>query len=196
MDTLLSNIYYATRFVKLDRKSYYLPHTRIRGYMICVDILQYTNNKVPTEKDANRKCREAKEPTKLLEKWVDTVKLLQRPASAPVDSFLLDSDDPIFDSSTLDWGAELEKAKKSAAWEECKCGHHNYQHALGLGMQKKSTNWVNDGSFVLPDYYHNNVKGFSERILDTLEVAHLRNLARGFDDRYYKYIPFSVLKVK
>lgn len=33
----MSQIGYAARYVRIDTKNYYLPQTRVRGYMFCMD---------------------------------------------------------------------------------------------------------------------------------------------------------------
>lgn len=190
MDTCMSEIHYATRYLRLDTKNYYLPHTRVRGYMICVDMLPFMDGEYPTEKDANQKFVAPDELNRLLDEYEEMVKRLERPASVPVDAFLFDSEDPLFGNSGQVWGAEMEKPRKSTTWERCKSGHHNYRHDLALGSQRPLTNWVNDGSSTLMDYFRKGAKGYTKRELDSLDVSHLRNLARGIDDRYYKYVTF------
>lgn len=133
MDTRMSEIHYATRFLRLDTKNYYIPHTGVRGYMICVDMLPFMDGECPTKKDANQKFVVPDELNRRLDECVEMVKKLERPASAPVDVFLLDSDDPLFCNSGQEWGAEIEKPRKSTTWERCKSGHHNYCHVLAFG---------------------------------------------------------------
>ncbi|RDL37552.1 uncharacterized protein BP5553_04985 [Venustampulla echinocandica] len=174
MNTELEEIGYESRSLKLDTKEYGIPHTRLRGYLIAVDT----------------KCDRAKkiDIADRLDKWVERIAALKRPASSPAEQWLRRSDDPLLAASGGAWLSETQKATKAPKWEACKCNHHSYRHFLALGMKRTLTNWVDDGHFELPDYYNRNLKGYVERVLDTLEVAHLRNLTRGFDDRYYARI--------
>ncbi|KAI4173965.1 MAG: hypothetical protein LQ346_008313 [Caloplaca aetnensis] len=64
---------YSTCVVKVDTKEYYLPQTRKRCYMVCID----------------RKTIGTVEAEKLARQWAVMLKQLQRNASSPMDDFLL-----------------------------------------------------------------------------------------------------------
>ena len=143
--------------------------------------------------EVTHRYREPQELSKLLDQWADMVVKLQRRASVPVEWMLLDSDDPLFDSSSMKWSDDVARDKKSTPWEACKIGYCNYRHELALGQERKHVKWVNEACFVLPDWFHRNMIGYTESILDTFNVAHLRSLIRGFDDRYYMYVLYLIL---
>jgi hypothetical protein len=124
----------------LDTKDYYLPHTRNRGYMICVDMEHFMDGKTYDMNQVTHLYREPRELTELLDQWKDIVGKLQRRASAPIEQFLLGSDDPLFDSSSMKWNDDGDKDKKGTSWESCKIGHRNYRHELALGQERKLTN--------------------------------------------------------
>jgi hypothetical protein len=155
-------------------------------------MLPFMDGECPTKKDAIHKFVTPDKLNRLLDEYVEMVKKLERPASAPVDVFLFDSDDPLFYNSGQEGGAEIEKPRKSTTWERCKSGHHNYRYALSLGSQRPLANWVNEGLYIPLDYFHKSTKGCTERVLDSMDVSHLRNLTRGFDDRYNKYVHLSI----
>lgn len=171
INTELAMIGYESKFLRLDTKEYGIPHTRLRGYLIAVD------TKCDMAKKINIDDR--------LNSWVGRVTGLKRPASSPVEHWLLRSDDPLLAGAARAWLSEPQTATKAYKWEACKCNHLSYRHILALGMKRTLTNWVDDGHFELPDYFNRNLRGYVERVLDTLEIAHLRNLTRGLDDRYY-----------
>ena len=63
---------YFARFMRVDTKRFYIPHTRTRVYLFA--------------------CK-ADDPS-LVESWKQLVKSLERPASATLEAFLFDADDP------------------------------------------------------------------------------------------------------
>jgi site-specific DNA-cytosine methylase len=156
---------YYTIFFKVDTKDYYLPQTRLRGYMVCVlkNVIQTTEWKT------------------LKEKCVKMVKDFERPASAPVEAFLFKSDDPAL--KVLH--EEARSDRKPVNWDKCTINHEEYRRDLGLGRNHMLTDWKTDGSSVLPDF-HVRMSNGTERVLDSLDIAHGRCLQRGFDDRYFK----------
>jgi len=168
IDWYMEQAGYLCKFMKMDTKDCYLPHTRVRGYMVCVK----KTGKVDTEL------------VQLLNTWETLVQNMKRPCSVPVEWFLLRSDDPRLDVRTEE--NESGSSRKPTSWDKCKTGHDEYRVALGLGTKKTLTDWLSGGSFLLPDFWRTRKLGLVERVLDTLEIAHLRNLSRGFDDRYYK----------
>lgn len=166
LDYHMGEVGYACRHLLLDTKSYYIPHTRKRGYMVCVDRSSLTDGM---------------DVELMLNQWANLVKKLRRPASVPVEAMLLKADDPkLFDSQ------EPEKDQAGVPWKRCEIGHRAYRRDLKLGDGRPLTEWSNDSSFRLPDFV-GKMSGLTPRVLDTLDIAHLRNVRRGFDDRYYRY---------
>ena len=187
---------YATRFIKLDTKKFYLPHTRLRGYMICINKAHaYTSfcdeaKTEPTEKDLDDFAHpETGGLNVLFDFWEKLVEYLGCDASVGVDAMLLAADDPRLFS--LRDGESEGKSRKAIPWEKCKVGHHEYRSAYGFGSKHAITDW-HDDIYKLPDYFHRNVKGLTQRVLDTIDIAHLRNLKRGFDDRFYRLVFSSI----
>lgn len=167
MDTEMQAIGYATKVVKLDTKDYYIPHTRQRCYMLCVDQENCPDNVFVVRQK--------------LEDWERLVLALSRKASCPTEQWIFRSDDPRLNRSTMD----VDTGRKPPQWERCKLGHNVYRASLGLGDRRPLTQWVADGSYTIPDYWKRGQSGLVERVLDTADVCHLRNLNRNVDDRYY-----------
>ncbi len=177
LDFLMGEVDYATKFVLLDTKDYYIPHTRQRGYMICVDKRLFSKKYFAALDSPIRLKRN-------LDKWETFVIGAKQPANVPASVMLLRSDDPLLDGPV--GGSMIVPNRKIPDWKKCRIGHDDYRVHLGLGTGRPLTSWVNGGSCVVPDFWKRPMKGFSERVLDTIDIAHLRNLTRGFDDRYYK----------
>ncbi|KAG9239648.1 hypothetical protein BJ875DRAFT_514839 [Amylocarpus encephaloides] len=171
----LHEIGYASIHMKLDTKDFYIPHTRQRGYIIAIDIDDLSEEK-------------AEEAWGLLEECATMVRALSRQASSPVEHWILTSDDPRLDGSITSWEQYDKKKRPEVQWEKCRVGYDAYRHDLALGMAHPITKWEVDCSFITPDFYQRNKTGWSNRVLDTIEVTHLRNLRRGFDDRFYHRI--------
>ena len=117
----------------------------------------------------------------LEKKCRDTIEALERTATVPLEALLFASDDPRLEVLSQ----ERKTDTKSAPWSTCKIGHSDYTGMNGLGDRHPITNWKSDGSKELPDW-HRPMPGMTERVADSIDVAHRRNLVRGFDDREYK----------
>lgn len=191
IDFLLGEIGYASLHMIVDSKDHGTPQTRQRGYLIAIhkkrypslsekEITQFDQAKIPEE------LRVQHQLAADLHQWANMfTKTFSQKASIPAAFMVLRSDDPARDSHTEDSGQETQ-VRKVTPWAKCKIGHENYRDDLDLGKGRKLTNWVGGGSYTTPDFYRRDTRGFVERTLDTLEIAHLRNLRRGFDDRYYR----------
>jgi site-specific DNA-cytosine methylase len=163
----LDQIGYQTIYLKLDTKEHYLPHTRQRGYMICVD----------------RASMPAKTDWEALEiACTAMVDDLRHTATVPVEAMLFTADDPRL-QVLFDHDKKCEN--KVVKWEKCKIGHLDYCAQHGLGDRHPITNWKPDGSKEMPDFYML-MPGMTERVADSLDISHKRNLTRGFDDRFLK----------
>lgn len=161
---------YDAHFLRLDTKSYYLPHTRQRGYMVCID-----RHKVGSSK-------------KMADKWVSLMQELRRPASSSIEAFLLDEDDPRVHRgrAELSKGAHGgDKGPRDVDWTKCQGRHQDYRADLLLGSKRPLTGWEDNGSCRMPDYAWGDwgVKQV-ERIWDTFEISFLRNVRRGYDSQY------------
>lgn len=188
MDVHVNKIAYASQNVILDTKDFYLPHTRCRGYMICIDMenayatLCPEPNPDPTDEEI-RTFGTSQSMTDMFTDWVVLVKKLGCKASVPVDSMLLSADDAhvvgMRDSE------REEKPRGTTPWEKCRVGHKNYRSEKRLGTQHVITDWV-DGSYRLPDHFKQGIRGLTQRVCDTIDIAHLRNVSRDFDDRFYR----------
>jgi site-specific DNA-cytosine methylase len=168
----LESIGYSCVFLKADTKDFYLPHTRQRGYMVCID---NTLPNISEKVDA------------LLYQCKNIFNKLKCPASVPVEAMLLRADDPRLRSGANESNGV---SRQKIEWAKCRAGHEDYRRQLGLGNKREMTHWRPDGAVRNPDYFIP-FSGQKERVSDIIEIAHLRNLVRGFDDRYYRYFLIS-----
>lgn len=161
---------YHCTWARFDTKDYYLPHTRQRGYMICID-----KNHLPNGR-------------KLMKDWQTVVAMTQRPSSSPIDTFTVDEDHPLMQRAREELARNLradDKKAKVVEWVKCLARHHDTRERLHLGIKRPYCGWVDGGSSLLPDWcWMDWGKVQVERIWDTLEISYLRNARRGFDMRY------------
>ena len=160
---------YSAECAKVDAKNYYIPHTRTRKYMICLDRRRFSSRKLA---DA------------AVKKWAEILKTLERKASVSVEAFLLSEDDPRLQSAK-DMIAKTGKPKQERDWAVCNGRYETYRTDQQLGILRPILDWTNDGaikasSYLWTDWTHLQV----ERIHDTLEVSYLRNAAQNFDPFY------------
>ncbi|KAI9883354.1 MAG: hypothetical protein M1823_004888 [Watsoniomyces obsoletus] len=161
---------YAAGFVKLDTKHYYIPHTRQRGYMLCIN------------RETTKKADE------LIDNWQKLMAKFQRPASSSIEAFMLDEDDPRVHRGRQEMARSAndeDRGPREVDWTKCQGRHQDYRADLFLGSKRPMTGWEDNGSCKMPDYAWADwgLKQV-ERIWDTLEISLLRNARRGFDSQY------------
>lgn len=170
IDSHFEDIGYCSRHIVLDTKSYYVPQTRQRGYLIAIHRESFDGTDEEIQKTLN--------------KWAEQVKKLKRPASVPAEYLLLKSDDPKLKFSQIE---DPDQKKKPTEWGKCNRGHEQYRLKLKLGPEHPITKWAAGGYKQLLDYFKP-FKGATERVLDTVDISHLRCIRRGFDDTAWKYV--------
>lgn len=182
-DVIMKKIGYAAEFLRVDTKDYYIPHTRVRGYMLCVDARSYH--------DPDGKHHVLKDPRTLasiLSTWVAKLRAFQRPASCPVEAFLLDEDDPRIIRGREEFaisGRGDNRRTKEIDWARCHGRHQDYRAGMFLGQKRPLMKWEDGGSCKAPDYmWQDWTRGQVERVWDTIDISWLRNLNRGFDHQY------------
>ncbi|KAF2495114.1 hypothetical protein BU16DRAFT_561418 [Lophium mytilinum] len=154
------NIGYESETVRADTKDYYLPQTRIRTYMVCLNIEKFGDG-----------VREA------VADWVDVVKSFQRRASSPFADFTLPVDDPRLQRLRLT-GVQEARDKKSKPWEKCRARHELARKNGKLGEKRPLTEWIEGGSCDPLDYTDRAMlRTRVARDLDFMDISHLRNAA-------------------
>ncbi|KAG4436407.1 hypothetical protein IFR05_008100 [Cadophora sp. M221] len=168
---------YEAVFIKLDTKDHYLPHTRQRGYMVC--ILRAAFNGSPAKL------------AKAAEGFLNLVNELKRPASVPMEAMMLPFDSPLLEVTARDDGGNK---RAVMPWEKCKLGHQDYVLKHNLGTSHPITLWDANGFKVLPDYFKPTA-GFTDRVLDSIDISHLRNIIlKLIDDRRFLELSQNVYR--
>lgn len=122
---------YSATFARFDTKHYYVPHTRTRGYLFDV-----------------RKVHDKTRP----KQWLEMVKGLQRPASAPYDAWLLQSDDPRIQQGREKLVREGNSTARQRVveWSKCETRHERARHEGALGPLHPLTNWSSGEQYIRP----------------------------------------------
>ncbi|KXN85521.1 hypothetical protein AN958_11224 [Leucoagaricus sp. SymC.cos] len=159
---------YTVETIVLDTKCYYIPQTRNRTYLIAIDRIK---SNYPAA-------------------WAALVKKLARPASSPMDDFLLPSDDPHIHQARKRLVQECRASNRGAGadWSRCEARHQHARLDEGLGQKRPLTSWDEGGFCKLPDFAWNDWGvGQTERVLDLMEISLLRSSMRGIDPNYKTY---------
>lgn len=166
---LSGEVPYAAGWVRADAKNYYIPQTRIRRYMICIDPLRFASSD---------------EADQAVLDWKFYMIQLQQRASASVEAFLLAEDDPRLQYAK-DEMSKTGKMRRETDWELCIGRHEDYRTKEELGTSRPILNWTNNGcakasSYLWTDWSLSQV----ERIWDTFDISYLRNATKGMDSFY------------
>lgn len=103
------NLDYTTRVVGVDTKGFYIPHTRKRRYMLCLNTDIYGPGADSTQ-----------------DQWVENMARFQYRASAPVTRFLLPADDSrILTLAAWDDQKEMKAFRQDEKWEAARELHRD-----------------------------------------------------------------------
>ncbi|KAL2829835.1 hypothetical protein BJY01DRAFT_261159 [Aspergillus pseudoustus] len=165
--------YFAIR-ADVDTKAYYLPQTRERVYMFCVDKRLMDENEL-SEAD--------------MRAWTDVLGKFKRPASSPAGMFLMDVDDRRLEQIERDMAMKITSSASSSratvSWAKYQVRHQNYRLSQGLGHRRPVSKSQDDGTCRMPDFaWQTWVKSLPERVWDTIDVNYLRKLVEGCDMNY------------
>lgn len=154
---------YEVSWVAVDTKDYYLPQTRERGYMVCVD-----------KKHLRSSTR------RVTQKWGEAMFALERRASSSVSNFLLPDDDPRIQQGRA-VGSKGFDDLREYDWTNCQARHSRMRQQLRLGFKRPLTSWEAGVVCKIPDYadasyIHKQV----ERVWDTLDCSLLRKALPAF----------------
>ncbi|GAA5977088.1 hypothetical protein JCM11641_001296 [Rhodosporidiobolus odoratus] len=207
--------YSAFAVKNLDTKKYYIPHTRQRGYLVAFPKKDRTKvegknpkpRKVEDVETAKKKAKKSKKTTKaafwapdhhwtgksterLAHEWAARVEKAARPASAPTEAFLLNSDDPRIHRARQELShvkLKQDGTKRSPAdWIKCEQRHAFARHDERLGKQKPLTDWQDAGGKpTMPDgAWQDWAEAQTERVLDLMDISFLRQAKMGVDITY------------
>ncbi|GAA5896190.1 hypothetical protein JCM6882_008514 [Rhodosporidiobolus microsporus] len=184
--TAFDDIGYSAKVVFLDTKKYYVPHTRMRGYLVAFPRRDGEGNgffKPRSDKSSTSAARMA-------EDWVDRVQEAARPASAPTEAFLLNTDDPRIHRARQELSQVKVKAdgsrRAAVDWIKCEQRHALARHEEQLGDARPLTDWQDTGGKpTLPDgAWQDWGEAQTERVLDLMDISYLRQAIDGVDITY------------
>ncbi|KAL9602375.1 MAG: hypothetical protein Q9179_002557 [Wetmoreana sp. 5 TL-2023] len=164
---------YSAWGVKVDTKNFYLPQTRQRGYMVCID------RSVIGKQAADHMTLE----------WANVFgNVLPRPASSPLDEFLLPDDHPSVRRCRELGGLNHhgDKIKMTVSqWDACEDRYAEYRIKMGLGDLRPLLHWRECGPCAPPEYWWQQWSRIqTDRLKEHWEQSHLRKAARGYDSLY------------
>ena len=153
---------YHAQFMRVDTKRFYIPHTRTRVYLFA--------------------CKADDET--LVEQWKSLVKSLERPASATLEAFLFDSDDPrVHEGRRMLARPGEDSTRANTDWGRCESRHQRARLEEGLGQRRPFTHW--DGGCTLPDFAWNDWgKSQTDRVLDLMDIDYLRLAMNNIDSMH------------
>lgn len=157
----------------VDSKHYYVPQTRIRGYMVCVD------NERRLE-DAGKESFGAD--------WDNLVKSMKRQASSPAGMFLLNEDDHRLEQTSKDSGRA--DSNREVDWSRYQERHKRYRIDMELGDRRPISRSLPGGTVSMPPdfYWPPFFKAQVERVWETLDLKFLVNLLKGADMNFKEYV--------
>ncbi|ODM20657.1 hypothetical protein SI65_03710 [Aspergillus cristatus] len=169
-----NEIGYFAVHMTVDTKAYYLPQTRERGYMFCID----------------RSLLEEREISETdMEQWLALFTGFKRPASSPAGMFLMDSDDRRLEQIEKDMAAYItsSSAKTTVNWARYQIRHQGYRLEQNLGHRRPISRSQEDGTCQMPDFaWQTYVRSLPERVWDTIDANFLRKLGENGYDMNYK----------
>ncbi len=92
----------------------------------------------------DRKTIGVVEAEKLARQWAVRFKALQRPASSPMDDFLLSTDDPRVRAARNAGGMDKfgdRKRRTESTWVKCKLRYAAYREVIACGSGRPLTRW-------------------------------------------------------
>jgi site-specific DNA-cytosine methylase len=184
---------YSAEHIKVDTKQYYIPHTRMRKYLLAVD----------------------KRGSSIPAMWKAlVVNKLKRPASSTLDAFLLPSDDSRIHQARQLLVQDPSGASDSRAgrtdWTRCESRHARARLEEGLGQKRPLTSWeegrhpssfqgftladvVTGGTCRLPDFAWQDwgVRQV-ERVWDLMDISLIRSAKIGVDSSYKTFVTHPI----
>lgn len=161
---------YLALHVKADTKDFYIPQTRVRGYMFCID--------------KDRMASQTELKVDVVDLWQSTFDSFKRPASSPAGMFLLAADDQRLEQIETDMTIRILSGtyRVPSAWEEYAKRHTIYRRNRELGLARPISRSGANFNCQLPDFaWHTWARSQPERVWDTLDINFLRRLQEGHD---------------
>ncbi|KAI9062495.1 hypothetical protein FKP32DRAFT_1593141 [Trametes sanguinea] len=157
---------YSAEHLRVDTKTFYIPHTRTRVYLLAVD----------------------QKRSSLPDAWLSLLQKLKRPASSTLDAFLLPTDDPRIHQARQKLASEAHTVGTTRGrtdWGRCESRHQRARLEEQLGTKRPLTSWEEGGFCKLPDFAWNDWGiGQVERVWDLMDISLLRSAKKGVDPSF------------
>ncbi|KAI1112170.1 hypothetical protein F5Y14DRAFT_463767 [Nemania sp. NC0429] len=166
-DFFLNGAGYAATYTLMDTKDYYIPQTRLRGYVVAVDRHVFGAS-----------------ADQIIAEWGPEVNSLRRSASTPMQDWLLSSHDPLAMRARQDDSEKVAasglNSGRSSQWSRSKLRHDRVRRQCKLGPGRPLTAWGLGGIDQPYDRMDKLVlKGQNDRALDCVDMYYLRCLHAG-----------------
>jgi site-specific DNA-cytosine methylase len=164
-----NEINYVAVHNSVDTKAYYLPQTRERGYMLCIDRSLLDKHGLSEQSVMD---------------WPKIFDNFKRPASSPAGMFLLDADDPRLEQIEKDMSIRVTSTTVRATidWTKYQARHQNYRSTQELGFERPISKSQDSGACQMLDFaWQTWFRYLPERVWDTIDVNFLRKLVEGYD---------------
>ncbi|GAA5990551.1 hypothetical protein JCM10908_003126 [Rhodotorula pacifica] len=175
---------YGARWVGLDTKKYYIPHTRTRGYLVA---FLKEGTKDPKKSFFEKKDAKNLTAVEMADEWKERVKNAERIASAPTEAFLLGSDDPRVHRARQELAYQKVNAdgntRAPTDWGRCEVRHAIQRQKEKLGEARPLTKWSDTGAPPkMPDgAWQDWAETQTERVHDLMDISYLRQAKLGVD---------------
>ncbi|KAJ5888651.1 C-5 cytosine methyltransferase, partial [Penicillium taxi] len=173
-------ISYVSSWVRVDSKQFYIPHTRVRGYMVCVD-------QERLERTGDSGAIDASDRFKT--KFQELVLQFHRPASSPASSFMLDEHSTEYEELVRTTMARSGASPNSSdvLWTAYQKRHVEYREANELGNERPiSRSRPGCLSSQFPDWFNIWAAGQPERVRETIDLKWLYSRKHVYVDIFYK----------
>lgn len=170
---------YLATHVAADTKDFYIPQTRVRGYMFCIDETALAGSGLAGSGSA------------IMDHWRNTFTSFKRRASSPAGMFLLDIDDRRLEQIEADMAFRINATnpRVAADWTRYQNRHRGYREDNKLGDKRPVSKSGDNATCQMPDFaWHVWARASVERIWDTLDINFLRKLQAGYDMNYKEYV--------
>ncbi|KAJ5676207.1 hypothetical protein N7462_009104 [Penicillium macrosclerotiorum] len=166
---------YRTVYATMDTKDYYIPHTRMRGYMVCIDGRRLSANGLSTDDSITG-------ITSHIEGLIDQ---FARRASSPAGQFLLADDDRRLEQISKDLATRIRAgaARAEVPWDLYQVRHQAFRDKVEVGNQRPISRSQGGGVVCRPPdfYWQDSFTAQVERVWETIDIKFLLYCSWGLD---------------
>ncbi|KAI1091338.1 SNF2 family N-terminal domain-containing protein [Rostrohypoxylon terebratum] len=198
---------YTAYHIKLDTKDFYIPQTRMRGYLIAMDNEVFAKGRTYLKKEPKKEDDSKKKALSAAEKqareeeelrwdagqigllWLfNLTEVLRRRASSEVQFWTFPSAHPLTERARQD-DSEKSGSGSNTNWAHAKMLHIRTRKIEMLGEACLLTNWRNPHAYPYDRMDRNILYFIPDRVKDCMEINLLRALEKGYnvEGTFYTY---------